>query len=310
MNQRTGMALVAILVALAARAEDQFFDSNGVKLHYTIEGKGEPVVLLHGFAANMVIQWKAPPLSFAQRMAKDFQVICLDNRGHGKSDKPAQADAYGTEMVEDVVRLLDHLKIKKAHIAGYSMGAFLTAKFVALHPERVQCAILGGAGAIRVEDKDDPLARELADSLDQGKGISPLLRALTPPGETPPSEEQLRRVNTMLIGVMKIDTKALAACVRAMTKLGLSPEELSRNKVPVLCIVGDKDPLKGRSVDVIDGKLANLEIVIVKGGNHFNTFVMPVFFEKCHAFIDAHRMMPRVQPAATGARPSADAAKP
>jgi pimeloyl-ACP methyl ester carboxylesterase len=49
-------------------------------------------------------------------------VTAIDNRGHGQSDKPHNADAYGSNMSDDVIRLMDHLKIKKAHVLGYSMG--------------------------------------------------------------------------------------------------------------------------------------------------------------------------------------------
>ncbi|MCE9547954.1 MAG: alpha/beta hydrolase [Planctomycetia bacterium] len=58
-------------------------------------------------------------------MSKNFQVIALDVRGHGLSDKPTREDAYGPELVGDVIRLMDHLHIKKAHIVGYSMGGII-----------------------------------------------------------------------------------------------------------------------------------------------------------------------------------------
>ena len=54
-----------------------------------------------------------------------FQLIALDCRGHGKSDKPHDPAEYGPEMAADVVRLLDHLRIEKAHLLGYSSGAFI-----------------------------------------------------------------------------------------------------------------------------------------------------------------------------------------
>ncbi len=52
-------------------------------------------------------------------LAKQYQVIAQDNRGHGQSDKPQAEGAYGTNMVEDVVRLMDHLGIRRARIVGY-----------------------------------------------------------------------------------------------------------------------------------------------------------------------------------------------
>lgn len=69
----------------------------------------------------------------------------MDVRGHGLSGKPHDTAQYGVEMVEDVRRLLDHLKIEKAHLVGYSMGGFIVYKFMALHPERLITAMPCGA---------------------------------------------------------------------------------------------------------------------------------------------------------------------
>ena len=97
MKRKLLVILIALIVlALAGtgwmyhnitkRVVGQFFDSNGVKIHYTVEGKGEPVILVHGFAANADANWRVPGITEA--LAKEYQVICLDNRGHGLSDKP------------------------------------------------------------------------------------------------------------------------------------------------------------------------------------------------------------------------------
>src|SRR6267154_6224000 len=67
-------------------AEDFFFDSDGVKIHYIVEGKGEPVILIHGFAASIAANWGGPGVIKA--LSENYQVIALDNRGHGQSEKP------------------------------------------------------------------------------------------------------------------------------------------------------------------------------------------------------------------------------
>jgi pimeloyl-ACP methyl ester carboxylesterase len=130
-----------------AQAAIKSFDSKGVKIAYIIEGKGEPVVLIHGWLASAGINWALP--GTVALLAKNHQVIALDVRGHGISDKPTKAEAYGPEVVEDIVRLLDHLKIKKAHIVGYSMGGIITAKFLAKHPSRALSGTICGAGWLR-----------------------------------------------------------------------------------------------------------------------------------------------------------------
>src|SRR5215469_11765348 len=93
-----------------SQSGDQFFNSNGVNIRYVIAGKGEPVILVHGFAGNLEI-WT--PL--IADLSKDHEVIAFDCRGHGKSDKPHEPQQYGMEMVNDITRLMNH-QISKAHI--------------------------------------------------------------------------------------------------------------------------------------------------------------------------------------------------
>ena len=144
------LTMLAILLGQAgvgrAWAEGTF-TSNGVKINYAVKGKGEPVILIHGWLSSGWINWDLPGTTAL--LAKDHQVITLDMPGHGRSDKPTKEEAYGPELVEHMIRLMDHLKIKKAHIVGYSMGGVITAKLLAKHPERALSATLGGMGWLR-----------------------------------------------------------------------------------------------------------------------------------------------------------------
>jgi alpha-beta hydrolase superfamily lysophospholipase len=82
-------------------------------------------------------------------LARDHQVIAIDLPGYGESDKPDDPAAYGEQWIDDVILLLDHLNIRKAHIVGYSMGGMVALKLIAEHPERVISGTLGGAGWLR-----------------------------------------------------------------------------------------------------------------------------------------------------------------
>src|SRR5262245_26749067 len=99
--------LLVPLVHAQSTLQDKFFNSNSVKIRYIDVGHGEPVVLVHGFSSSIEANWAATGI--IDRLAKDFRVIALDCRGHGKSDKPHDASAYGSAMVEDLANLLDHL---------------------------------------------------------------------------------------------------------------------------------------------------------------------------------------------------------
>jgi pimeloyl-ACP methyl ester carboxylesterase len=281
------VAFLFLMASVAVAAPEQgSFLSNGVKIRYLTAGEGEPVILIHGFSANAYANWIMPGVF--DKLAKHYHVIALDNRGHGASGKPHEIDKYGMEMVDDVIRLLDHLKIQKAHIIGYSMGGFITGALVANHPERILSATMGGAGWSRPED-DHTVIEAVAKSLEEGHGIAPLMKALTPPGAPQPTEEQLKTRNQMLM--LANDPKALAACIRGMLRLQVSREQLMHNKVPVLAIVGDRDPLK-RGVDAMDGVMSNLRIVIVKGGDHMSTFRSALFQQSLDDFLAAHSRHP------------------
>ncbi len=141
---RTILALAAALFAATRPASADDFDSAGVKIHYEMQGKGEPVILIHGLHASARMNWGAPGI--IDDLAEHYRVIALDCRGHGQSDKPAAEGAYGVQMVEDIVRLMDHLHLPTAHIAGYSMGGMIALKLVVLHPDRVRSVTLGGMG--------------------------------------------------------------------------------------------------------------------------------------------------------------------
>src|SRR5271170_3312252 len=143
---RMCLVLLAIGMACAAssplRADE--FDSDGVTIHYDVLGSGEPVILIHGLYASAKINWEMPGIT--AMLARNFQIIALDCRGHGQSGKPQAEGAYGTNMVEDIVRLMDHLHIAKARVAGYSMGGMIAMKLAVTHPDRVSSVVLGGMG--------------------------------------------------------------------------------------------------------------------------------------------------------------------
>jgi pimeloyl-ACP methyl ester carboxylesterase len=282
MVRRAVLAVVyTFLCAVAAAADSQFLESNGVKIHYTVEGKGEPVVLIHGFSVNPEIQWGLPGIRRA--LAKNYRVISIDCRGHGQSAKPHDPKAYGAEMAEDVVRLLDHLKIQKAHLVGYSMGGFITLRIAATHPERVLTATTGGAGwSAKV---DTQTLDAIADSLDAGKGMGLLIEKLTPPGRPKPTEEQLRSINQVVTSLN--DTKALAAVMRSMRGLGVTEDQLKADKVPTLAIVGEADPLK-EGVDALKGRLPDLQIVVIPGADHMDAFLKPQFVNSLTEFLARH----------------------
>jgi pimeloyl-ACP methyl ester carboxylesterase len=113
-TQRTGLARV-----------------NGISIHYAIYGHGSPVIFLHGGLANTDYWGKQVPAVAAHHM-----VILMDSRGHGRSTRDARPYGYDL-MADDVVALLDYLKIPKADVVGWSDGGILGIDLALRHKDRV-----------------------------------------------------------------------------------------------------------------------------------------------------------------------------
>jgi len=191
---------------------------------------------------------------------------------------------------------MDHLGIERAHIVGYSMGGFITGKLLATHPDRMITATLGGAGWSRKDDARAELINELATSLEEGKGIAPLIRHLTPPGAPQPTEEQLAGMNQMIL--LMNDPLALAAVARGMGDLEMPEQALRDNKVPLLALIGDRDPLKD-GVDAMEPVAANLKVVVIEGADHMSAFSRPEFIESLEAFLAEHSVAEEASAAAS-----------
>lgn len=282
----------AVLCSALAVAEEGTFDSAGVRIRYLVEGEGEPVLLIHGFTASADMNWGAPGVISA--LAEDYRVIAIDNRGHGRSGKPHDPEQYGVEMVRDQIRLLDHLGIEKAHIIGYSMGGFITNKLVSMYPERVLSATLGGAGWRKDDDEVGTALTELAEALETGQGIRPLILRLYPPNAEPPSEEQLKTMNDLVMFFN--DPKALAAVARGMQHLAITEDQVRAIRTPMLAVIGDLDTLKP-GVDEMAEVLPALKVVVIEDADHMSAFNRPEFLQALREFLAEHARATATAPA-------------
>lgn len=209
------------------------FANGQVEIAYLDEGDGDPIVLVHGFASTKEVNWLHPGW-IATLTREGRRVIALDNRGHGASGKPYDPSAYhSATMADDVRALLDHLKIERADVMGYSMGARITAFLAVNHPGRVRSAILGGLG-IRLVDGVG-LPESIADALEA------------------PSLDDVRdptgRVFRIFADQTKSDLRALAACIRG-SRQTLGRTEVAAIRAPVLVAVGTKDQVAGSASDL------------------------------------------------------------
>ena len=239
------MKLAALLVVAtlataqpAAAPPDQFFDSNGVRLRYVEQGQGPAIVLMHGYTGTLERHWITNGV-FAN-LAKDHRVIAFDLRGHGKSGKPHEPSAYGEAMSADVVRLLDHLKIQRAHVIGYSLGAMIAGRLATLHPERLISVAYVAQLPMRTITPE--FAKFAEDSVTELEGDVPfrsLAIALQPPGSQPPTDDEIRRMVAPLAAAN--DVTALAALWRGYRTLLVSDAALAAVRAPMMVLIGGDD---------------------------------------------------------------------
>jgi pimeloyl-ACP methyl ester carboxylesterase len=241
-------AIVFAAPAVADQPPAQSFDAKGVHLRYFVQGAGEPVVLIHGLLASAKLNWDIPGVTAA--LAKEYRVIALDLPGHGGSDKPESPDAYGVQMADDVLLLMDHLKIKKAHLVGYSLGGMITVKFLTLHPDRVLSATVGGMGWVR----------------DGGRNLGL--------GDRVPTRD---------------DGGPIGACVKGMSRLAVTTADLKAIKVPVTVIIGDSDPLKRATVAPLREVRPDWPVVEIKTANHLSCIWKKDFADAILAWLAKNR---------------------
>lgn len=270
-------ALLA-LTPMAALAMEDSFDSAGVPIYYEdMGGDGEPVVLVHSFTSDSEMWTKA-----GFEPSDDFRFIALDVRGHGQSGKPADPDAYGAEMAEDVVRLMDHLGLEDAHLAGYSMGAEIALKVATEHPDRVRSVVAGGSGWSPIEAFD--VYAYAADSLETAPSYGEMVRSMMPPEV--PAEQIAFFLDSMAahgIDLENEDTAPLASVARSMAEIiPLAEEDVAAIDLPVLGIAAETDSELGW-IERMDGVVPEFTMVRLEGAtgdpdlDHLGATLDPLF---------------------------------
>jgi pimeloyl-ACP methyl ester carboxylesterase len=226
------------------------FHHGAVEIAYLDEGEGDPILLVHGFASTKNVNWVYP--TWVSELKKSGRrVVAFDNRGHGDSGKLYDPKEYEIAiMAGDIAALMDHLKIARADVMGYSLGSRMTAMLALSEPQRLRSAILGGIGIGLIEGGGP--GENVAEALE-----APSLDDVTDP---------VGRTFRAFADQTRSDRRALAACLRGSRRL-MTRDEAAAIKVPVLIAVGTADEIAG-SAAALGKIIPGAEVLDIPNRDH------------------------------------------
>jgi len=239
-----------------------YADNDGIRIHYEIEGQGPPLILQHGFSDSLESWYE---FGYVDALRRDHQLILIDARGHGASDKPHHTAAYTKQLqASDVVAVMDKQTIPRADYMGYSMGGRIGFAMAEYAPERVCSLLIGGAAGIGLSRIGHPFLKALrahgSEGIPEIWGV-PL---------TPSHRERLRAN----------DSKALDACLA--DNLGYA-DVLPTMTMACLVYAGTADPIYPLAEATV-AEMPNVTFITLPGLAHAegmlrSDLVLPHVFE-------------------------------
>jgi pimeloyl-ACP methyl ester carboxylesterase len=242
---------------------------DGIKLYYEEHGRtGTPLVLAYGIGGNAEM-WdvNVSALSAAHRL------ILWEPRGHARSDSPEDpARVSFARWAEDLGDVLDHLRIRRAHVGGLSLGAGIATRFTLRWPRRVRSLLVtnssSASGLPLSVDNLVMRAQSIKITLEQGMDAmaefamqaNPNLveRLRIDPGARAEFYEEYRRLTPI----------GYANSLRALLAMDHITEQLRTIRVPVLLIGGDRDPSL-QPMKVMQRKIRGAKLVVLSPASHF-----------------------------------------
>jgi len=247
----------------------------GIQLAYEEAGRGEPVVLLHGFPFNRSL-WREQAAALGAR----FRVITPDLRGHGESSV-ADGPATMEEMAEDVAALLDELGVGRAVVGGLSMGGYVTLAFCRLFPERVRALVLADTRA-QADTEEARRAREVAALRALREGMGAIADSMLPkmfaPSTLSERPDVVERVRAMILATRP---EGAAAALRGMALRRDHTDWLPEITVPALIVVGREDAVTPPAdSEAMRAKLGDARLEVVEGAGHVSNVERPAEFNR------------------------------
>lgn len=233
------------------------------KLHYTDCGKGNVIVLLHGYLESIEI-WK----NFAKELSKTYRVISIDILGHGKSK--TFAESHTIELLTTTIyNLLKELNIEKCFMLGHSMGGYITLMFNKIFPEMLSGFSLFHSHPFA--DTDETKKKRMREIKFVRDGKKDLIATFNIPNAFASDnlisfKEEIEKAKDI---ALKTSEKGIIANLFAMMSRPDLSESLSKTKVPFLFIVGKKDKYIDYNTLVPQIKLPkNSQLVVLENSGH------------------------------------------
>jgi pimeloyl-ACP methyl ester carboxylesterase len=206
-----------------------FAELGGVRLFYTDEGAGAPVMLfVHGYSCDSHDwSWQLPHFTRAHR------VVAVDLRGHGRSSVPDHGYA-ATDFAGDLAALLDQLGVERVVAVGHSLGGVIVSTLAVEHPDRVQ-ALVAVDPAYLLPDESGPMLAALQDALDAGDPAAVMQEVLAEPAAAALPDAlrtwHLRRIAGVPAHVLR---EAYAGQIAGPALRSTGVQYLARRSCPVL----------------------------------------------------------------------------
>lgn len=250
------------------------FQSGGLSLAYEIHGRGHPIILAHGWGSSTKGNWV--DTGWVDALAPHRQIIGLDCRGHGHSDKPHDQSRYSYRaMSRDVIALMDHLDLEQADFLGYSMGSFMGAALLGTDSHRFSSMILGGIG------------NETGESIAACEAIARALRAESAGAIENDLERAYRR---FVESDPANDLEALALSALQMWPEGfpldVAGPEVNAANTPVLIVNGTNDLPYADSNDELVAKIPNARLSEIPDADHLSAVTHPAFKRAVIEFLE------------------------
>ncbi|MCJ7576088.1 MAG: alpha/beta hydrolase [Dehalococcoidia bacterium] len=239
-----------------------------INIYYEIHGKGEPLVLIYGYAGHSGLWFRQIPV-----LSKKYHVIAFDNRGVGRSDKPDTPYTMAI-MAGDVAGLLDVIGVDAAHIFGISLGGMIAQHFALNYPRRVLSLILGCTncgGVHSIQPKPESLAA-LFD-YEGFKKMTPeeVVRQAMPFCYSQKfMKEHPDIVDKRVAKQLEYPTPRHGAARQAEAVMGHDTYKLlPKIEAPTLVIAGDNDRLiPAENSRILASRIPKAELVIIEGPGH------------------------------------------